>query len=336
MSKPINYWIVNNPYHINDIDLYNSRYEGKNIFIAIEHRKIPFDKSQQVYFFKKYKGFFWFLVSYFKLLKGVKKMAIRKIDRIFIFNGQEHTNNILLSFIVKKYCNNIIIVDDGSTGYQFYLSAPVFSKKISDTIKLFLFRIFGVSYDVKKVDNLYYNCINSKFVKKIIFPYFVSHEGDIEVECFQKKFDNRKILNGRHAIFLSQPFYLADPGCLTFNAYLELLEKILWLLSKKYEKVFLKLHPNEHSILFELISNKAIPNIEIIEGGFIFEKIIDDLAVKYLISFNSNALLSALGSNHETIWLYKLLPKQYAITCAYLNRIISQNNGKIIEDLTEL
>ena len=336
MSKSINYWIINNPYHINDIELYNSKYEGENCFIAIEHRKITFDKSDKVYYFQNFKGFYWFIINLFKLRIRLKKIGIREIDRIFVFNGQEQTNNILLSIIAKKYCNNIIIVDDGSSGYQFYLTDPVYSNRFSDIVRKLFFKFFGVKYDVMRACNLYYLCLHRSYVKKIIFPYLVSYEGSIEVECFQRKFDNEITLNEKHAVFISQPFYLCDPGYLSFDSYTEMLEKILRILCAKYEKVFLKLHPNDHPSLSSLLSLKAIPNFELIEGEHIFEKIIHNLAVKNLISFNSNALLTSFGSNHETIWLYKLVSEQCTIDFKYLNYIVPNNNGKIIEQFTQI
>lgn len=336
MSKPRNYWIVNNPYHINDIHLYNSKYEGKNYFIAIEHRKITFDKSDQVYYFEKFKGFFWFIINFLKVRLRVKKMGIRDADRVFVFNGQEHTNNILLSIIASKYCSNIIVVDDGSTGYQFYLTEPLYSQRFSDSVKKFLFECFGVRYDVMKACNLHYLCLHHTYVKKIIFPYSVSYQGNMQIECFQRKFDNEITLNKERAVFISQPFYRSDPGYLSFDSYVELLEKVLWILSEKYQKVFLKLHPNDHPSLGSLISVKAIPNIKLIEGEHIFEKIIPDLAVKTLISFNSNALLTSFGSNYQTIWLYKLVSEQCTIDFEYLNYIVPENNGIIIEQLAQI
>ena len=176
MSKSINYLIINNPYHINDIELYNSKYEGENCFIAIEHRKITFDKSDKVYYFQNFKGFYWFIINLFKLRIRLKKIGIREIDRIFVFNGQEQTNNILLSIIAKKYCNNIIIVDDGSSGYQFYLTDPVYSNRFSDIVRKLFFKFFGVKYDVMRACNLYYLCLHRSYVKKIIFlalPLFI-------------------------------------------------------------------------------------------------------------------------------------------------------------------
>lgn len=336
MSKPINFWIVNNPYHINDIGLYNSRYSGENYFIAIEHRKIPFNHTSKVYYFEKFKGFFWFLLNYFKFRDRVKKIGIKKTDRIFVFNGQEQTNNILLSIIESKYCKNIIIVDDGSTGYQFYLTEPKYSLRLRDTIRKLFYGLFGVRYDVVLACNLYYLCIHNSYVKIIIFPYKVSYEGHIEVQCFSRKFKNSVTLNEKHAIFLSQPFYLADPGYLSIKSYTSLLVKILRVLSLKYEKVFLKFHPNDCTELISQISNKAIPNIELLDGKYIFENILNELSAKCIISFNSNALLTSFGSNRTTIWYYKFLSQQCKNDFEYLDNIILENNGIIIEEFEQI
>jgi Alpha-2,8-polysialyltransferase (POLYST) len=336
MNNPVNFWIVNNPYHIYDVGLYNSKYAGENRFIAIEHRKILFPELAQVHYFEQYGGIVWFLLNYFSIKARVRKLGIRNTDRLFVFNGQEHTNNILLSLIARKYCRNIFIVDDGSSGYQFYLAKTVYSERLSDCLKQHFFSVFGVKYDVMIACKLYYLCLHRSFVKTILFPYNVAYDGKINVQCFNRKFETELLLNEHQAIFLSQPVYMSDPGYLSFNDYAVLLTKIMRLLAARYEKVYLKLHPNDNPELLYRITGENIPHIEIIEGGPILEHLLSDLTVKNLISFNSNALLTSFGSKRKTIWLYKFISEQCRLDFEYLDHIVPMNNGIVIEHFEQI
>jgi hypothetical protein len=336
LAKPKNFWIVNNPYHLNDIELFNTKYQGDNFFISIIHRPINFKGNVDVTYIKRYNGCFSFFLNFLSLRNKIHKLDIKSSDRIFLFNGQELMNNVVLSVIYKKYSKNIFLVDDGSSTYIFYLGKVEKSSKISHRIKKSLLSFFiGVEVNYTYACKLHYISLHEKYVKKILFPYKIFYNGPIEVESFERKFYNLDNSDGTTTIFLSQPFYLKDPGYISYEDYVKLLNTILERLKRRYRIVYFKSHPNDYIELESHISNED-KKVVFLNKIVPFEDIFRGFSFSTLYSFNSNSLLYSFGSGKTTIWLFNLISEQCKSDFSYLNYVVSINGGKIINQIDEL
>lgn len=336
MENLKNIWIVNNPYHLNDIELFNSKYGGDNIYISIIHRPIKFKEGTSVLHIKRYDGFFRFFMNWLGLKNKIRKIGINSCDRIFVFNGQELMNNVILSIIHKDYSKNIILVDDGSSSFMFYLKKVEKSTKISHRMNKFILNfLFGTKLDFVYVSKLFYLNLHEKFVKKILYPYKHSYNGPIEVEIIERKFINLDNSDDDKTIFLSQPFYLVDPGYLSYEGYVKLVNSILERLKKRYSIIYFKSHPNDFYHLEGHIFNED-KKVVFLNRTILFEDILHNYSSSTLYSFNSNALLYSFGSGKTTIWLYNLVSEQCKLDFSYLSQIVPINGGKVVSHIDEL
>ena len=330
-----NIWIVNNPYHLNDIVCFNKVYPGVNRYIYIPHRVIDFKNSDFVTI-ERYDNFRNLFFKNKEMKKILAEFIINREDRIFVFNGQELMNNAVVSFVYKKYCKNIYVVDDGSTGILFYLDKSTHIViGVYDFVKIFLFRILhGIKLTITKFElNVSYYSLHKSFVKHLIFPYRVNHSTKLCVECilnnftyFDCKFDDNSM------IFVSQPFYLDDPGYLSYEDYIILLDKILNKLSQKSKIIYFISHPNDYKDLQTRL--KINYNVQFVSLNITFETLLIENFSATIYGFNSNALLYSLGKGRKTVWLYKILPLN--VFSNYLDDTILLNNGIIIDDLNNL
>jgi hypothetical protein len=323
-----NIWIINQPYHLSNISLYNTQFPGKNKFIVIKHREIYFKNDEEYISLTRYINVLHFIVSFKKIKEELKKVSIKKTDRIFVFNGQELVNNFVLSHIAKRFSKNIYIVDDGSSVYKFYLTKLDSSKRIIDFIKMKFLNLF-FKVDLVLACNLRYYNLHSNFVKNIIFPYRVNYSGSLNVKsviCNDKIITN---LDENSIVFLSQPFYLPDPGYLTEDDYAKLLNIILQGLTNNFKTVYFKLHPNDSTTLIEKLNCEGV---ELLDQIFDFESYLLNNNSKFIISFNSNSLLECFQTNKTTVWLFELLSDQCRYDFQYLENIIKPNGGINIEN----
>lgn len=333
-KNPSNIWIVNHPYHLNDINNYNQKYPGNNRYIYIPHRKIEFKAKEDIIVIERFKD----VISLYKLhnliKESLKNFDIKDYDRIFVFNGQELMNNIVLSYIARKFCKNIMVIDDGTSGYQFYIEKPQKSDRWLDKLKVLIFKaFFRIKLIITKIGDLYYYTLHPDFVSHIIFPYKIKHNNALEVECIlppkiQTSFDEKSI------VFLSQPFYLPDPGYLTYDEYVTLLDNILIKLADKYSIIYFKPHPNDSIDLVNRLQRNQSVNFITTEKTF--EEFIKENHSEYIYSFNSNALLFSHRYSRKTVWLYKLVSENCAKDFEYLDNIIPVNDGSIVNNFAEL
>lgn len=332
--NPSNIWIVNHPYHLNDIDVFAEKFPGKNRYIYIAHRGVEFDDSDEVLLINRYQNPLNLSKSIKSMRKSLMSFGIDEFDRIFVFNGQELMNNAVLSFIHGELSKKIIVVDDGTSGYQFYLENPPQSNRWLDKLKILIFQmVFGIKLSIRHIGDLYYYALHPDFVNHLIFPYKIMYNGALKVECIlppkiTQDYDKESI------VFLSQPFYLPDPGYLTYDEYIILLDKILKKLADKYSLIYFKPHPNDSSDLM----NRLHPNssIKFITSEKNFEEFIEKNHSQYIYSFNSNALLFSLRYGRKTVWLYKLISERCSKDFEYLDNIVSANEGKTVNALAEL
>jgi hypothetical protein len=175
--------------------------------------------------------------------------------------------------------------------------------------------------------------LHDVFVKHIIFPYRVNYHGKIKVECIlSEQKNNGYNPNSNSAIFLSQPFYLDDPGYISINNYIILIDKILDKLVKNLEVVYFKPHPNDNLEIAESISKND--KIRILNSSVNVEEYYNNISFGVVYSFNSNGILQLLSSGVKTIWLYKLLKSQQLDSdFDFMEDLIVLNNGELVHDL---
>jgi hypothetical protein len=329
-----NIWIVNNSYHLNNVRDINTKYPGLNRFIYIPHRDINFGNNDFIQI-NPYGSFYSLFGANRKMKLLISKFHININDRIFVFNGQELMNNAVLTYIFRKYCKNIIVVDDGTTGINFYLYKGNHKYiGIYSYIKIGLFRIIHrVKLTMTRLNSNYYYSLHNVFVKHIIFPFKVNYHGKIKVEniFLDKKYKGYNP-NSNSAIFLSQPLYLDDPGYISINNYIILIDKILDKLVKNLDVVYFKPHPNDKLEITESINKND--KIRILNSSVIVEEYYNNISFGVVYSFNSNGILQLLSSEVKTIWLYKLLKSQQLDSDFYfMEDLIVLNNGELVNDL---
>jgi len=254
--------------------------------------------------FKGLKNFF----NIFKVKKIEKKIQkkldINENDILFVYTEYEILNQYIISLFKKRGAKVYVIEDGGFPTYLTYGVKTDNNLPLKKKVKLFYTKfILGYSF----VEYLYYNNlvfpqINEKYIDGVLLYLNVSIVRNIKKYLIQKN-TKQLYLDSNKAIFLNEKMY--DYYC-TSKEYENILEDILWNLSKKFKKVYFKFHPREtkKSKEWQLKIISKFNNVEIIQESQPIEQLLEQYNSKYVFSFLSAALLNVNAMGAIPVYVY--------------------------------
>jgi hypothetical protein len=318
------YFLINNTFHLHDVSILANDLCNHEIgLIQIPYSLNPIikdDRFSRLFVFDR----MTFLRDYHKnwpidfLRKTyndfIKAYKIRKSimpspsDFLFVFTEAELLNQIIIH-LFKKRGATIYLVEDGAASSIYYnIDSDRFAKKTQVIKWLFklLYSIKGFNPFIK--DGYFYPMMSETYFKALLvfFPVTVKRSIPVIKLGIRNHINHIKNRNSHNAVFLSQPivpFYCSE------DEYLFTVDNIFSKISRNFEILYLKFHPDElknefHKKTLE-ISTKY-KNIIVLESENIIEDTISRLDICCSISFISTALRKLTYFEIEPVYLFHL------------------------------
>ncbi len=259
------------------------------------------------------------LLTYIRTIKQhflLKKIFNFKPDDILLILTEYQINNAYLAKIMKKSGGQIFLLDEG---IGFYLNNHYFHEKnitIEDKFFLLIFNliflIFLLPIKAKKgQEGRMFVTIHDNLINKFFSSLQINVERKIKTVQYKrihKIKKNKQKKNNKTAVYLASNFECYGLK----NEEKEIARKAINYLAATFDKVYIKVHPQDASLkndLFLFYSSLKKKNIHIISNSLTSNQAINKINPSLIVGTFSSSLVDAFISGYNVIFLYQLLPK---------------------------
>jgi hypothetical protein len=244
------------------------------------------------------------------IISGIhKKIKPGQKDTLFVFTEFVLANQIIIKQFRNKGAKIYLLEDGMGTIYFFNLPPEKLSKRLYLN-QIFIRYFYGIKgFRFLKADSGHFEPVmaDSHFSGVCLFLN-ASIKRNIPVYQLNKHTDApRRNLDSTKAVFLNEGIYYYYES---FEKYIQNLDIILSHLSKNFNEIYFKFHPDEKELekiktIREVVLRYS--NIKILENSKIIEDIILELNCKYAVSYYCSALKNLLFYNVEPVFIFHLL-----------------------------
>lgn len=268
----------------------------------------------------------------------LSKISFHKNDILFVLEEYE-LNSLLLAKRAKKEKAIVILLDE---------TLGVF-------IPLLIDKLFPESISMWRMQKFIYPLIY-KNIRLLNGPFSMDdkcYDYFLPTYKIQVK-RNIKTIYIRHPLLdLNKEYSLVSSRIILMTSasddpkyeapYWNNLEKLAPLLVKKFEKVYLKLHPREHTAPYRHERQRSIAlackyGLELIDKNITSESVIPECKAKYVVSFYSMALFNSIVFGCHPIFLYQFLlpPNKKNKIFSVFDQMLKGLNYNFIKSLDDI
>lgn len=242
-------------------------------------------------------------------IRPVKKnLRPSRTDTLFVYTETELLNQVIIKEFKDKGAKIFLLEDGAATSTYFGMESDPLSKRAT-LFKWVVRAIYGIKgYYPFNVEGYYYPIMSDRCFSGLCLnlPYQILR--NIPVFALRKEVTQAaRRRNPRSAIFLNQPIYSFYTD---FDRYLNSIDTILANISRRFDKIIFKYHPDDLGSGKVAEISRAVgkyPNITTLETESVVEDLIEQLDVSYAISYFTSALWSLIWYGVQPIYVYHLL-----------------------------
>lgn len=259
------------------------------------------------------------LLTYIRTIK--QHSLLRKIfkfgpDDILFVLTEYQINNAYLAKMIKKSGGRVYLADEG---IGFYLNNHIWHKKnirIKDTVFLaaynLIFLLFCLPIEAKKgQEGKMFVSIDDNLIDKLFSSIKIKIERSIKTIQYRRILKINK--NGKKSNVKSVVYLASNFECFGLKKEeKDIAEKAIRYLINVYDKVYIKIHPQDASGKTELYffyNSFKQKNVNIISNKLTSNQAITKIKPSLIVGTFSSSLVDAFIAGHNVIFLYQLLPK---------------------------